>query len=338
MPDNPLVIVFLAAVVLIAIWMAIEGFVLAYNGVVWLASKWGKHLPATDTGDATSVLAPPPDMPAHTTGDATSVPPPAGNILAAMAVAKPHLLVVGHTGGGKSILTRAFVKHLLASGAKVVALDPDAAPRHYPAHVQLINDDEQWGAAIAAVAAIFNERNEAYREGTERFSTFWLVADECQELLAVDGVLQTIERIIRRGRKLNMRVLLAVQDSQVKTLGLERKSALLANLSRVEVSKRGDDRVANVDGVEHPVPDLPTTYDGACGAVINLVDAAPQPAASKWTDKHVLAAGILAAEPDVSGRELSRRLYGGDGSGEAYYRAKKIREDIETMKEEQDED
>jgi hypothetical protein len=136
-----------------------------------------------------------------------------------------------------------------------------------------------------------------------------------------------------------MRVLLAVQDSQVKTLGLERKSALLVNLSRVEVMKRGDDRVANVDGIEHPVPDLPTTYDGACGVVIDLVDAAPQPTASKWTDKHVLAAGILAAEPDVSGRELSRRLYGGDGSGEAYYRAKAIRADIEGIqKEEQDEE
>jgi hypothetical protein len=256
-----------------------------------------------------------------------------------MAAAKPHILVVGHTGGGKSVLVRAFVKNLVDMGDQVVALDPDAAPRHYPAHVHLINDDEQWGEAIAAVAAIFAERNEAYREGPERFATFWLVADECQELLAVDGVLQTIERIIRRGRKLNMRVLLAVQDSQVKTLGLERKSALLVNLSRVEVSKRGDDRVATVDGTEHHVPDLPTTYDGACGVVIDL-DAAPaQPAASKWTDKHVLAAGILATEPAVSGRELSRRLYGGDGSGEAYYRAKAIRADIEGIqKEEQDEE
>jgi hypothetical protein len=232
---------------------------------------------------------------------------------------------------------RAFVKNLVDMGDQVVAIDPDAAPRHYPSPVHLINDDEQWGAAIAAIAAIFAERNEAYREGMERFSTFWVVADECQELLAVDGVLDTIERIIRRGRKLNMRVLLAVQDSQVKTLGLERKSALLVNLSRVEVMRRGDDRVANVDGVEHPVPDLPTTYDGACGAVIDLDDAPAQPAASKWTDKHVLAAGVLATEPDVSGRELSRRLYGGDGSGEAYYRAKAIRADIEKIQEEQDE-
>jgi hypothetical protein len=333
MPDNPLVIVFLAAVVLIAIWMAIEGFVLAYNGVVWLASKWGKHLPATDTGETAIVPAHTPDVPAPRQQAAPIVPASAAK---AMASAKPHILVVGHTGGGKSVLVRAFVKHLVSIGDQVVALDPDAAPRHYPSPVHLINDDEQWSAAIAAIAAIFAERNDAYRNGKERFATFWLVADECQELLAVDGVLDTIERIIRRGRKLNMRVLLAVQDSQVKTIGLERKSALLANLSRVEVMKRGDSRIANVDGVEYPVPDLPTQYDGACGVVIDL-DAAPQPAVSKWTDKHVLAAGVLAAEPDVSGRELSRRLYGGDGSGEAYYRAKKIREDIETMKEEQDE-
>jgi hypothetical protein len=330
MPDNPLVMIFLVSIVLIAIWMAIEGFVLAYNGVVWLASK-GKSTPP---GETAIVPAPQPEVPAHTPGDATIVPASAAK---AMAAAKPHILVVGHTGGGKSVLVRAFVKNLVDMGDQVVALDPDAAPRHYPSPVQLINDDEHWSAAIAAIAAIFSDRNEAYREGMDRFSTFWLVADECQELLAVDGVLDTIERIIRRGRKLNMRVLLAVQDSQVKTLGLERKSALLVNLSRVEVMKRGDSRIANVDGVEHPVPDLPTQYDGACGAVIDLVDAAPQPTVSKWTDKHVLAAVILAAEPDVSGRELARRLYGGDGSGEAYYRAKAIRADIEKIQEEQDE-
>jgi hypothetical protein len=330
MPDNPLVIVFLAAVVLIAVYTAIEGFVLVYNFGVRLASKWKPSAP----GDAPIVPTPQPEVPAPPTGDAPIVPASAAK---AMAAAKPHILVVGHTGGGKSVLVRAFVKHLVSIGDQVVALDPDAAPRHYPSHVHLINDDEQWAAAIAAIAAIFAERKEAYRNGEERFATFWLVADECQELLAVDGVLDTIERIIRRGRKLNMRVLLAVQDSQVKTLGLERKSALLVNLSRVEVMKRGDSRIANVDGVEHPVPDLPTTYDGACGAVIAL-DAAPQPAASKWTDRHVLAAGVLAAEPDVGGRELARRLYGGDGSGEAYYRAKKIREDIETMKKEQDDE
>jgi hypothetical protein len=311
---------------LISIPVVLLTFLLAFYVLPWLGDLM-------EPRQTSNVPVHTPEVPAHTPGDATIVPASAAK---AMAVTKPHLLVVGHTGGGKSVLVRAFVKSLVDMGDQVVALDPDAAARHYPAHVQLINDDEQWGAAIAAVAAIFAERNEAYREGMEMFSTFWLVADECQELLAVDGVLETIERIIRRGRKLNMRVLLAVQDSQVKTLGLERKSALLANLSRVEVSKRGDDRVANVDGVEHPVPDLPTTYDGACGAVIDL-DAAPQPTASKWTDKHVLAAGVLATEPDVSGRELSRRLYGGDGSGEAYYRAKKIREDIETMKEEKDE-
>jgi hypothetical protein len=312
---------------LISIPVVLLTFLLAFYVLPWLGDLM-------EPRQTSNVPVHTPEVTAHTPGDATIVPASAAK---AMAVTKPHLLVVGHTGGGKSVLVRAFVKQLADNGDQVVALDPDAAPRHYPSPVHLINDDEQWGAAIAAVAAIFAERNEAYREGTERFATFWVVADECQELLAVDGVLDTIERIIRRGRKLNMRVLLAVQDSQVKTLGLERKSALLANLSRVEVSKRGDDRVANVDGVEHPVPDLPTTYDGACGAVIDL-DAAPQPTASKWTDKHVLAAGILAAEPDVSGRELSRRLYGGDGSGEAYYRTKAIRADIESItKEEQDE-
>jgi hypothetical protein len=229
------------------------------------------------------------------------------------------------------------------SGAQVVALDPDAAPRHYPKAVQLISDDEQWPSAIAAIADIFKERNAAYRDGTERFDPLWVVADESQELLAIEGVLPIIERVIRRGRKLNLHVLLAVQDSMVRTLGLERKSALLVNLSRIEVLKRGDNRIAVVDGREHTVPNLPTNYDGARGSVLMLAPppstaeppAPPAPPALDtpttpvWTEKHEQAAAILAAEPDIGARAFARQLYGGDGSGKSYYLAMGIRKDVE---------
>jgi hypothetical protein len=318
MPDNPLVIIFLTSIVLIAVYMAIEGLVLVYNFGVRHAGKFCTPAPppAPDVPDDASIVP------------ATSVDV-AGDVLAVLASAKPHLLVVGHTGGGKSVLVRAFTKHLMDSGASVVALDPDAGPHHYPALVQLISDDEQWNVAIEAIAAIFKDRNAVFKGGTERFEPIWVIADECQELLALDGVLDTIERVIRRGRKLNMHVLLAVQDSQVKTLGLERKSSLLVNLSRVEVMKRGDSRIAVVDGSEqHTVPDLPTQYDGACGVVIDLGAPVPAPATKQWTDKHIQAASILATEPGMSGRELARRLYSGNGSGDAYYLARKIREEI----------
>jgi energy-coupling factor transporter ATP-binding protein EcfA2 len=260
--------------------------------------------------------------------------------MGAITGGKPHLLVVGHTGGGKSVLTRAIARHLVDSGAQVVALDPDAAPRHYPSPVQLISDDEQWTAAIGAFSALFSERNAAYRDGQERFPPAWLVADECQELLAIEGVLPIIERVIRRGRKLNLHVLLAVQDSQVRTLGLERKSSLLINLSRIEVLKRGDRRVALVEGREHTVPEFPTNYDGARGSVLVLdtppstADPPSPPALDNqqppaWSEKHEQAAAILAAEPDIGARELARRLYGGDGAGKSYYLAMGIRKDVE---------
>jgi energy-coupling factor transporter ATP-binding protein EcfA2 len=317
MPDNPLVIIFLTSIILIAIYMAIEGLVFVYNFGMRYAGKL-----------CTPAPPPAPDVPDDAPIVPATSPEVAGNVLAVLASAKPHLLVVGHTGGGKSVLVRAFTKHLADSGTSVVALDPDAASHHYPVPVHLINDDEQWSAAIASVADLFSKRNEEFRAGTERFEPIWVIADECQELLALDGVLDTIERVIRRGRKLNMHVLLAVQDSQVKTLGLERKSSLLVNLSRVEVMRRGNTRVATVDEVEYTVPDLPTQYDGACGVVIDFGAPAPAPVTKQWTDKHIQAASILAAEPDVSGRELARQLYGGNGSGDAYYLARNIREEI----------
>jgi energy-coupling factor transporter ATP-binding protein EcfA2 len=329
LPDNPLVIIFLVSIVLIAIYMAIEGAVFAYNSVARLAVKWGKI--------AARVPGPAQDSGAQVEGAGEPAPPappnPHAALMGAITGGKPHLLVVGHTGGGKSVLTRAIARYLVDSGAQVVALDPDAAPRHYPSPVQLLSDDEQWTAAIGAIADLFKERNAAYRDGQERFSPAWLVADECQELLALDGVLPVVERLIRRGRKLNLHVLLAVQDSMVRTLGLERKSALLVNLSRIEVLARGDSRVAVVDGAEHTVPEFPTNYDGARGSVLVLAPSAPpaldnqQPPA--WSEKHEQAAAILAAEPDIGARELARRLYGGDGAGKSYYLAMGIRKDVE---------
>jgi hypothetical protein len=49
---------------------------------------------------------------------------------------------------------------------------------------------------------------------------------------------------------------IAAQDSQVGTLRLEGKSALLGNLTRVDVQRQGRSRVALIDGTAHTLPTL----------------------------------------------------------------------------------
>lgn len=320
--ENPIVIIFVASMCLIACHMLIQGVVAAYDVshrvIRRLSGTRDSSVPlAKEQGH--SVIAHPVIAVKDT-----------GNVLDVMARAC-HILCIGGTGGGKSVIVRAFVNRLCQQGKiSILALDPDAAPRHYPSPVQLINDDELWVLAIKSVADEFRQRNEAYRSGTEDFPPLWIVADECQELLAIDGVLETIERVIRRGRKLNMHICLAVQDSQVRTLGLERKSALLVNLSRIEVRSRNGARVAAIDGKEYSIPCLPTTYDGATGTVFDIAAAPTSSTANEvlqWTVKHHRCAEILEESPDISGRKLALALYGHE-TGESYTLAKKIRSEV----------
>jgi hypothetical protein len=67
----------------------------------------------------------------------------------------------------------------------------------------------------------------------------------------------TFEEIVRRGAKLGIRLIADVQDNQVKTLKLEGASALLINLTRVEVQRQMDGRrVATIDRQAYTIPQL----------------------------------------------------------------------------------
>jgi hypothetical protein len=66
---------------------------------------------------------------------------------------------------------------------------------------------------------------------------------------------------------------IAAQDSQVGTLKLEGKSALLGNLTRVDVQRQEQSRVAVINGSAYHLPTL-THPD-------ELVEPKPQPVANR---------------------------------------------------------
>jgi energy-coupling factor transporter ATP-binding protein EcfA2 len=170
-----------------------------------------------------------------------------------------HVLLVGSTGGGKST----FLHYLAALHAKqrasVLVIDVDAIAGTYPGYrvVGCGDDYESAAAGLIIARRELAKRREARRNGQRTFPRMVLLIDEVQDVVReIDAAWSIIEDVIRRGRKLNLWAVIAAQDSQVGTLKLEGKSALLGNLTRVDVQRQGRSRVALIDGTAHKLPRL----------------------------------------------------------------------------------
>ena len=179
----------------------------------------------------------------------------------------PHRLIIGHTRGGKTTLIHHMATAWAARGERVLVADPDAAPGLWPGcAVAGAGDDlEAIGELLTQVQGEVTHRRAERAQGVREFAPLHLVVDEAQDVLpTIPGAMALFEDIARRGGKLNIRLTVGVQDRQVKTLGLEGKSALLSNLQVADVMKgRDGQRVAVLrDAVTGerstvPIPDLP---------------------------------------------------------------------------------
>lgn len=158
---------------------------------------------------------------------------------------QPHRLIIGHTRGGKTTLIHELATSWAQRGERVLVGDPDAAPGLWPGcEVRGYGDDvESIGELLNVVQAEVEGRRLARAQGVRRFEPLHLVIDEAHDVLpALDGGLELFEDVARRGGKLNIRMTVGVQDKQVKTLGLEGKSALLRNFCTADVMKNREGR------------------------------------------------------------------------------------------------
>lgn len=189
--------------------------------------------------------------------------PEANADLLSMLATHPHLLVVGHTGGGKTTLLHALAR-FLSRDAMVIVCDPDAIDGQYPGYrvVGAGDDYAAIGRALVSVRGEIAHRREQRKQGQRTFSPIWVLVDEAHDIIReLDGAWGILEDLIRRGRKLNVHCAIGTQDAQVKSLGLEGKSKLLDNLVRVDVRVRDGQRVAVIGGSDYEVPALPNPDD-----------------------------------------------------------------------------
>lgn len=163
-----------------------------------------------------------------------------------------HLIVVGATDSGKTSLLKEIVRRLREEGKDVFVLDPDAAHGDW-GNAVVVGAGDDFAAILTGldyVDSLAKSRREERANGKREFPEFYIVVDEYWDVqLQCANAKVVVERLLRRGSKLNMHLLLGVQDDQVRTLGFEGKSALLQNASKVEALKLADGtRAARIDG------------------------------------------------------------------------------------------
>jgi hypothetical protein len=174
----------------------------------------------------------------------SAAPTPADPLFDALE-GSPHRLIIGHSRGGKTTLIHHLATDWARRGERVLVGDPDAAPGMWPGcEVAGYGDDvASIGALLDITGAEVEARRQARATGVRQFAPFHLVIDEAHDVLPVlPGGLELFEDVARRGGKLNVRMTVGVQDKQVKTLGLEGKSALLRNFQTADVLKNREGR------------------------------------------------------------------------------------------------
>lgn len=162
-----------------------------------------------------------------------------------------HLIVIGQTGAGKTTVLQVFVASLVGAGLPVVVCDPDAAAGDWPGTQVFGAGDDFKGItqAFKAMQKMAQDRRQARAGGQREFPPFWCILDEyadIQDECTLAGVV--VENALRRWRKLNMHLVIGVQDTQVKTMGFERRSSLLNHARIVTLRINGSGyRTAQLD-------------------------------------------------------------------------------------------
>lgn len=157
-----------------------------------------------------------------------------------------HILVIGHSGGGKTTLMHYLATQWNKRGEMVIVCDPQAANGLWPGckvigaglkfdHIRKVLDK---------IKEEFDRRIQLLARGHLEFRDIYVILEEYKMIAeALPETRQKIEDILRVGRKLNIHLILGVTDKQVKTLGFEGASSLLENFTfTVEATYSRKDR------------------------------------------------------------------------------------------------
>ena len=140
---------------------------------------------------------------------------------------KPHLMILGETGSGKSTICKYLVSQV---NAPCLIIDPHAAPTDWRGFT--VTGSGRNYEAIATeferLANLMQIRYEQRDKGISQFDPLIVIIDEFPAIASSlgKGATDTVKLLAREARKVSIRMCLLSQGAEVKTLGLEGEGSI----------------------------------------------------------------------------------------------------------------
>ncbi len=140
---------------------------------------------------------------------------------------KPHLMILGETGSGKSTVCKYLVSQV---NAPCLIIDPHASPTDWRGFT-VIGSGRNYGDIaneFERLANLMQIRYEARDKGISQFDPLIVIIDEFPAIASSLGksATDTVKLLAREARKVSIRMCLLSQGAEVKTLGLEGEGSI----------------------------------------------------------------------------------------------------------------
>lgn len=163
------------------------------------------------------------------------------------ALKKPHIMLLGETGSGKSVLCKYFASELKIP---CIALDPHATPHDWQG-AKVIGQGRDYqaiGKELERLVQLMDVRYKQRDRGVSQFPPLGVILDEFPAVASELGKAATapVKLIVREARKVNIKLILLAQGSEVKTLGIEGEGSLRESFAVVSLGKFAADRAKSL--------------------------------------------------------------------------------------------
>jgi energy-coupling factor transporter ATP-binding protein EcfA2 len=140
---------------------------------------------------------------------------------------KPHLMILGETGSGKSTICKYLVSQV---NAPCLIIDPHASPTDWKGFT-VIGSGRNYGDIaneFERLANLMQSRYEQRDQGVTQFDPLIVIIDEFPAIASSlgKGATDTVKLLAREARKVSIRMCLLSQGAEVKTLGLEGEGSI----------------------------------------------------------------------------------------------------------------
>jgi hypothetical protein len=221
------------------------------------------------------------------------------------ALSKPHCMLLGSTGDGKSTLA----KHLAANcTAYTIVIDPHAAPDDW-GNLPVFGAGRKY-SEIAKIMGVTLEllqvRFDARDQGVKQFEPIIIICDEYPAIIASNeaGKVSSswMKLISREARKVSIRLVVLTQSPEVKAIGLEGEGSVRDNFCFIRLGEFALDHAKSLkdeqikSAIENA--DRPAMLGNLPCAIPTLSDRLAMPVLSMPSDYQLLIADNAIA-PEI---------------------------------------